>query len=57
MIGSIPKQEQVLKSWNSTCPSIQKELWQNKLNPELLSWREVVAQAEIIEIAENVAEC
>ena len=42
MIGSIPKQEQVLKFWNSACPPIQKELWQNKLNPELLSWREVV---------------
>ena len=57
MIGSIQKQEQVLKFWNSTRPSIQKELWQNKLNPELSSWREVVTQAEIIKIAENVAEC
>ena len=27
-----------------------------KLNPELSSWREVVTQAEIIEIAENIAE-
>ena len=57
MIGSIPKQEQVLKFWNSACPPIQKELWQNKLNPELSSWREVVTQAEIIEITENVTEC
>ena len=56
MIGNIPKQDQVLKFWNSARPSIQKELWRNKLNPELSSWKKVVAQAEIIEIAENVAE-
>ena len=56
MIGNIPKQDQVLKFWNSARPSIQKELWRNKLNPELSSWKKVVAQAEIIEIADNVAE-
>ena len=56
MIGDIPEQDRVLKFWNSARPSIQKELWKNKLNPELSSWRKVVAQAEIIEIAENVAE-
>lgn len=43
MIGSIPKQDQVLKFWNSARPSIRKELWQNKLNPELSSWKDVVA--------------
>ena len=56
MIGNIPEQDQVLKFWNSARPSIQKELWRNKLNPELSSWRKVVAQAEIIEIVENVSE-
>ena len=56
MIGNIPKQDQVLKFWNSSRPSIQRELWWNKLNPELSSWKEVVAQAEIIEIAENIAD-
>ena len=56
MIGNVPEQDQVLKFWNSARPSIQRELWRNKLNPELSSWRKVVAQAEIIEIAENVAE-
>ena len=29
MIGNIPKQEQVLKFWNSSRPSIQRELWRN----------------------------
>ena len=56
MIRNIPEQDQVLKFWNSARPSIQKELWRNKLNPELSLWRKVVAQAEIIEIAEDVAE-
>ena len=56
MIGSVPKQDRVLKFWNSARPSIQRELWRNRLNPELSSWDEVVTQAEIIEIAENVAE-
>ena len=56
MIGNIPRQDQVLKFWNGAKPSIQKELWRNKLNPELSSWESVVAQAEIIEIADNVAE-
>ena len=56
MIGNIPERDQVLKFWNSARPSIQKELWRNRLNPEVSSWVAVVAQAEIIEIAENVAE-
>jgi hypothetical protein len=56
MIGDISTQDQVIKFWNGARPAIQKELWKNKLNPEISSWRKVVAQAEIIEIAENVAE-
>ena len=56
MIGNVPPQDQVLKFWNSARSSIQKELWRNKLNPEISSWKKVVVQAEIIEIAENVAE-
>ena len=56
MIGQVPKQEQVLKFWSSSRPSIQKELWRNKLHPEMSSWNKVVSQAEIIEIAENVSE-
>ena len=56
MIGDVSDRDQVLKFWNSSRPSIQKELWRNKLNPELSSWRKVVSQAEIIEIAENVVE-
>jgi hypothetical protein len=56
MIGDIPAQDQVIKFWNGAKPMIQKELWKNNLNPEVSSWRKVVSRAEIIEIAEGVAE-
>ena len=56
MIGEIPLQEQVIKFWNGTRPSIQKELWKNKLNPEVSTWDSVVSIAEVIEIADNIAE-
>ena len=35
---------------------IQKGLWRDNLNPETSSWSKVVAQAEIIEISENVVD-
>jgi RNase H-like domain found in reverse transcriptase/Reverse transcriptase (RNA-dependent DNA polymerase)/Integrase zinc binding domain/Retroviral aspartyl protease/Zinc knuckle len=56
MIGDIPERDQVLKFWNGSRPIIQKGLWRDNLNPETSSWARVVAQAEIIEISENVAE-
>ena len=56
MIGEIPERDQVLKFWNGARPIIQKGLWRDNLNPETSSWARVVAQAEIIEISENVAE-
>ena len=56
MIGDMSERDQVLKFWNSSRPIIQKGLWRDNLNPEISSWASVVAQAEIIEISENVAE-
>jgi hypothetical protein len=56
MIGDIPERDQVLKFWNGAQPIIQKGLWRDNLNPETSSWARVIAQAEIIEISENVAE-
>ena len=56
MIGDIPERDQVLKFWNGSRPVIQKGLWRDNLNPETSSWSRVVAQAEIIEISESVAE-
>ena len=56
MIGDIPEQYKVIKFWNGSRPVLQKGLWHNNLNPEILTWDAVVNQAEIIEISENVAE-
>jgi hypothetical protein len=36
-------------------PEIQSGLWRMQLNPEISSWDEVLSQAEIIEISENMA--
>ena len=56
MIGDVPERDRVLKFWNGSRPVIQKGLWRDNLNPETSPWDRVVAQAEIIEISENVAE-
>ena len=56
MIGDVSERDRVLKFWNGVRPVIQKGLWRDNLNPETSSWDRVVAQAEIIEISENVAE-
>jgi hypothetical protein len=56
MIGDVPERDQVLKFWNGSRSIIQKGLWRDNLNPEISSWVSVVAQAEIIEISENVAD-
>ena len=56
MIGDVPERDRVLKFWNGARPVIQKGLWRDNLNPETSSWDRVIAQAEIIEISENVAD-
>ena len=56
MIGDVSEQEQVLKFWNGSRAVIQKGLWRDNLNPKISSWPSVIAQAEIIEISENVAD-
>ena len=56
MIGDISERDKVLKFWNGSRAIIQKGLWRDNLNPEISTWEQVVAQAEIIEISENVAE-
>ena len=56
MIGDNSERDQVLKFWNGSRAIIQKGLWRDNLNPEVSSWSSVIAQAEIIEISENVAD-
>jgi hypothetical protein len=55
MIGTVSERDQVLRLWNGVKSEIQAGLWRAQLNPEISNWDEVLAQAEIIEISENVA--
>jgi hypothetical protein len=57
MIGTVSERDQVLRFWNGVKPEVQAGLWRAQLNSEISSWGEVLAQAEIIEISENVAHC
>ena len=54
MIGGYSKRDKVIKLWNGFRRPIQAALWNDKLNPEISSWRKVLVAAEIIEIAEKV---
>jgi hypothetical protein len=54
-IGFSYKREQVHKLWNGLCPSLQKALWIDKLNPETSSWKRVVRVAKINEIADSIS--
>jgi hypothetical protein len=54
MIGGYSQRDKVIKLWNGFRRSIQAALWNDKLNPEISSWRKILAAAEIIEIAESV---
>jgi hypothetical protein len=46
----------VLKLWTGARPLIQKELWCSNLNPEITSWGDVLAAAEVVEIAKGVTD-
>ncbi|KAJ2935595.1 hypothetical protein H1R20_g1499, partial [Candolleomyces eurysporus] len=54
-IGFSDKRERVHKLWTGLCPSLQKALWIDKLNPETSAWKQVVRIAEINEIAESIS--
>jgi hypothetical protein len=54
LIGDVGEREIVTKLWNGFQYWIQSELWKDKLNPEKSSLREVIAAAEVIEIAHSV---
>ena len=54
MIGGYSQWDKVIKLWNGFRHSIQAALYNDKLNPEISSWRKVLAAAEVIEIAEKI---
>lgn len=42
------------KFWKGLRKDFQRDLWKDKLNPEVLTLKEVVATAEVIEISRSV---
>lgn len=55
LIGEIHERDRVIRLWNGLRGELQRALWRDKLSPETSSWKDVVAQAETIEISHNVA--
>ena len=55
MIEGISKRDRVIKLWTGFRHYIQQALWKDGLHLEVSDWDEVVAQAEMIEIAQNVS--
>ena len=54
MIGEMDECTKVHKLWFGLHREIQHDLWRDKLNPEILSLWSIIADAEIIEIAQSV---
>jgi len=55
MIGDVDKRDQMTRLWTGLNAELQRELWKKELNPEVSSFKEVQAAAEIIEIAHSVS--
>ena len=54
IIGGVSEHDQVTKLWLGFNNYIQTELWKDKLNPEKSTLKQVIATAEVIEIAHSV---
>ena len=54
MVGAMPPEFKVLKLWYTLRPRIQKTMWKDGLHPDTSTWDEIVAKAEVIEIADHV---
>ena len=56
MVGSMPDDMKVIKLWYSLNPRTQRAMWRDGLHPDSSTWDEVVAKAEVIEIADSVVD-
>ena len=56
MVGAMPAEMKVVKLWYSLNTRIQRAMWRDGLHPDSSTWDEVVAKAEVIEIADNVVD-
>ncbi|KIO10654.1 hypothetical protein M404DRAFT_20901 [Pisolithus tinctorius Marx 270] len=55
MIGETNECTKVHKFWSGLRKELQRDLWKEKLNPEISSLKKISASAEILEIAQTVA--
>lgn len=51
MIGLTDEREMVLKLWSGLRVELQRELWKAEYNPEVSTWDDVKAKAQVMEIA------
>ncbi|PPQ89931.1 hypothetical protein CVT25_009733, partial [Psilocybe cyanescens] len=56
LLGSLTESDLVNRFWNGAADYLQRGLWRNGLHPDSSTWDQVVSQAEIIEISENVGQ-
>ena len=56
MVEAMPAEMKVIKLWYSLNTRTQCAMWRDSLHPDSSTWDEVVAKAEIIEIADNVVD-
>ena len=55
LLGDVSERDRTIRFWNGLRSKLQQALWRDKLSPETSSWKDVIAQAETIEISHNVA--
>ena len=56
MVGAMPQEMKVLKLWYSLRARTQRAMWRDGLHPDSSTWDEVVAKAEMVEIADKVTD-
>ena len=56
MVGTMPIEMKVIKLWHSLKAKIQRAMWRDGLHPDTSTWDEVVAKAEMIELADSVVD-
>ena len=54
MVGALTPELKFIKLWYSLRPNIQRTMWKDGLHPDTSSWEEIVAKAEVVEIASKV---
>ena len=54
MVGAMPDDLKVVKLWYSLNARTQRAMWRDGLHPDVSTWEEIIAKAEVIEIADNV---